>query len=901
MKLTKRILVAAVMLAIFVSAFVFTSSAEFTADNIEDILEYYPEDYPKYVKENFNSQKTGIYDYCAPLDSVSGPSLVSTQLMTDFCAVVTDPENAKNGYLTHTYLAVNDAANTEAKYFGYHFTLTENITEMVFTTKIYVDRNGARELPSYSLVMSSYDEYGVPVGEASLVTALTVDFEAKEIYYAIPNVNDPTKFDMTLVSGAELAVEEDAWYTVSIIVDSKAGAYKFSIQSDNDELYESPDISLGALNSISGIYSAFKTFPVSSGVVCSFDDIEFYRGTFFRGDEDLYEMTVNALYNISELIKNEELDFATRLRIISVYDKLFAGGFEPSSTNKFQKHEVVALYEEALAYIPATYTEIFCAEVEGIDSAKSYSRREIKIAELSEYITYELINDEAFYIASIDDALSKIGSDFASKIDEAIAELDKELLESGLTEEKIAELTAKREKMLADKESALKAIRDYKELLMKSEKPDERLEQLTETLWNISYDYNVSSDALYDNINVITVGEDFLNKLRTAFDAYNAEIAALKKVEEDSKAFIAYMQTYDPANRNYAYIMGAYADVLKIEKRDNSYKYSYENPSDPESVYCYIPEYERLVKKVMEINASVKQFTDGVLKMQDANFNVKFNEGYLSAKEVYNDGKIHEAVDVTTVEGLPAAIAKYLEIEATFSVTIGACENFIMKVEEARFHTLYETKKAAVTIARNLWNSDANINQYYPGVKEANDALILMEAEILTLEKDYSDYIAAVNAINAEMSFYTKQAAIDKALSLQEKGNKIGLNDALKAANDALASFRAEIKVLEGNSKTFVETVAKLNNSSLTLKERRELIITAERVKAGVEPSYNGVKEALGAIENYKSQYKANAEAINNAFFNEVVTAASVTGASANQSRYYPVIEVIKLLVASFN
>ena len=43
MKFSKQILVVLAVVAMLVSVFAFTSSAEFKADNIEDVLEYYQE------------------------------------------------------------------------------------------------------------------------------------------------------------------------------------------------------------------------------------------------------------------------------------------------------------------------------------------------------------------------------------------------------------------------------------------------------------------------------------------------------------------------------------------------------------------------------------------------------------------------------------------------------------------------------------------------------------------------------------------------------------------------------------------------------------------------------------------------------------------------------------------
>ena len=119
-------------------------------------------------------------------------------------------------------------------------------------------------------------------------------------------------------------------------------------------------------------------------------------------------------------------------------------------------------------------------------------------------------------------------------------------------------------------------------------------------------------------------------------------------------------------------------------------------------------------------------------------------------------------------------------------------------------------------------------------------------------------------------------------------------------ANGALANYSAEIQILEGNCKTFIESVNMLDNENLSLAELRALIIIADGVKAGAEPTYDGVEKALKKLADAKAEYKATVEAINSAFSNEISKVSAVAGASVNQTRYYSANELIKLIVASF-
>lgn len=881
MKLTKRIIVVALMLALLVSAFAFTSSAEFTEDDIDDILEYY---YPKYVKENFNATKD-LADYCSPLDSS-----VSVELKTSNAKISVDPDDANNRYLSYYYVA----DDRDPGYFCYNFTLDSAVSEIVFTMKVRVERGMAQALPTYSVKLSTYDENGNPVGEASLVTPVTLNFETGEVLYAKVNPADASSFATVPVEDIDFAIEEDTWYTVTLLLDCNDGNYDFSVESESGELYEAADISLGNASTVEDLNAVFTTFPSTSGATSCIDDVEFFRGTFFRGEKDIDEITVETLSGIATLLEGD-LDFETKFKIIEVYNAIFESSYEPGFSNKYSEAEVKALYESAKAYIPAVYTEFFCEEVALINSGKSYAKRQDMLFELQTY--FPVMNGEDFYLANIDKAIILLEDTVYKDFDDAISAHNLKYADAA-NEDEIKALDEELKALTDAKAAAEKAFNDYKVSLAKKEKTDTRVSALNDAISELAGDFEVSSECLTPAIETVTENEELLAKLRGALDAYNAEIKSLNEVKKDSEKFIAYMKTFNAESRDYTYVLDAYKQLMEFKLRDNSYNYSYNNP---DCVYYYIPTFEALEKKVEEMNAVINQFRESVLIMQepDADFDRKFNVGYLSAKAVYNDGKIYEGIDVATVSGLAADIAKYLEIEASFSVTITASENFIASVNAAMFNTLYETKKAALAIAKDLLATDTNINKAYPGVTEAEALITTVEADLKVLEDAAAAYIAAVADIGTKTNFNAKKAAIEYALTLQATGNVTGVAGVAEA-NGALANYSAEIQILEGNCKTFIDSVKMLDNENLTLAERRALIIIADGVKAGAEPTYDGVEEALTKLANAKQAYKEQVEAINSAFSGEIAKVSSVAGAGVNQSRYYPVIELIKRIVSFF-
>ena len=491
------------------------------------------------------------------------------------------------------------------------------------------------------------------------------------------------------------------------------------------------------------------------------------------------------------------------------------------------------------------------------------------------------MNNDTTYLAAINVVLTALENKVAADYNAAIAVAG-------------ADLAA----LDAAKSAATEAFAAYRESFALKLDAQARIDALDDAIASLGSAFASTAEYLPTAIDIITDNENNLAAVRLAIAAYNAEIKSLDEVKKDSEGFIEYMKSYNPDSRDYTYILDAYAQISQFELRDNSYNYA---NNDPDCVYYYIPLLGALEEKIEEMNSIIGKFKESVLIMQDTSrdFDTRFNVGYLSAKEVYNGGKIYDGVDVNTVPELSSFIESYLIIEESFSTTINASENFVATVDSAMFNTLYETKKAALAVAKELLANDVNINVAYPGVADAIAKITTVENDIKALEEAASAYISAVAEIATKTTFKDKSAAIEKAQKLQAAGNVVGISG-VSEANGALANYSAEIQILEGNSKTFVESVSRLDEEELTLAERRELIIIADSVKIGAEPTYDGVAEALESLAAHKEAYKTEVELINSAFASEVANVTTVAGASANQSRYYSVMELIKLLVASF-
>lgn len=892
MKLTRRIFAVLILAALLVSVFVVLSSAEFTEDNIEDILEYYQ--YPDYVKEDFSSYEEDSEYYGSPtLDSSA-----SLDFETDYAKVVIDPSNKNNKVLSYRFVAQDSFPG----YFGYTLDINEKISEMVLSVRVRANKSGALSAPSFSINLGAYNSDGNPVGEDSLVTPLLLDFETGKVSCARVSASDSSVFVNTPVS--DYRVNSGVWYTVELTVNCKAGNYSFSITQDGSEKYESESYNLGDCALFDEVSANFKNLPATSGTTSFIDDIKISRGTFARGDKTRDVATAEALDNLKTFTEENELDIETQLRVVKVYETIIASDYVPVFTEDYKTEQVQEFYDYAVAYVPEAYSRAFCAEANSIDSGKSYYKREAKLALVMQYV--DVMNDKDYYLSLIDNAVSALEAELYVPVNAELLRINTELQKPGISEDAKAELEASLKTVTDLKAAISNTISVYKISISKGEAAETRVDVFSSAIEEIIDGSELLSDVtleddsdlydlLYDTTDVLELNEELYVKILSGWAKYDAEVKDLEAVKTDSEAFVAAMQNgYDAASRDYTYIIDTYLFVSKFTRRDPSYNY-------PDGVYNYMEAYNALEVKYNGITENVNKFKAAVALMQKegASFDEIYNQGYVVAKSVYNGGVIHPELDTASVPGLNADIAKYLEIEASLGVAIKASEEFIAAVEYAKSATLYQNIKTALAGVNALLAVENNsINDAYPGVSNAKAEIAAIEKRITDLEAAAAAYIAAVADIDTKENFNDKKTAISKALALRDAGNVVGYVG-VDVANLSLENHSAAIAILEGNTKTFLESVEKLGNDALTLSERRALIIIAEKAKLAAEPTYDGVASAINALEAAKASYKESVAAINSAFGTAVSSNVTTAGASVNQPRYNSVIELVKLIIAN--
>ncbi len=862
MKLTKRILVVLAAVALIVSSFAFVSSAEFTEDNIEDILEFYSN--PRYFSEDFEGLETGsIYTH-----NVTGAGFASSKLMTDSAKVVVDPDNEDNKVLS--FANVVDGVN----YLGYSLVFDNSETdnempeELVFTVRVRSEKGGANSASVFSVNLYACDASGAPVGDGGLISPLKLDFETGIVSFAKVNAGDSSKFDQAPILG--VSVSTDVWYTVTMIFNTNTGTYTVSLAEDGNAAYETGAISFGDTDKISEINASYSSLPKNASSINYIDELDVYSGTFLRGGIDRDEATAQALYDISEFMKNNEISLKTALKIAKVYEVIEASDYEPSYTQDFTEATVKKLYADAVAFIPEAYTRAFCEQTDAINTGRSYSRRQKQLELIASYVPF--MNDDAYYLSIVNADFADVKADITSEINKLIAALPQDS----------ADITAY-QALLA---KCVAAIDSYK---------TGTAETVLEALKTDLADKTAALDAVLEAEESILANEAAAVKVLNAKEKIEAEILALDTVRRESELFIVYMQEYDPEVRDYEVIKELCARIeTECANRNNSYNYS----STP-NVYQYSDMFDALVAKRDAIVHNVTTFQSAVAAMckDGASFSDIYRS-YNIAKSVYNDGAIHEAVDISTVSRLELDIERYLAKESELSVVTMACDRYILLVTVADESTFYNTIKSSVAVAKEFYaaNTDKVIDEY-PGVVEAKAKIGEIEAEIKALEDAAGAYIAAVNAINNEASLAQYKAATEAARALSAAGNVDGIVG-VSEANTKLAGYETEINNYEGNSKTLVDAVAKLNSAkNLTLAERRALIVTANAAKANAHDECTGVTAAKADIDRHTAAYLAEISAANDALNAALTSSVTVAPSVIGQTKYAEIVEIVKLLL----
>ena len=810
MKLTKKIIVAVLALALLASCFVSSAFAtdvktgpSFSAEGItklDDILEYYACD--DYIAENYEDA-SDEEDYGSV--SLDNPVLEDRFFefydCTDYemyehvtqLGVAANPTDASDKVLAAD-LGVDD-------YIKYSRSSTDGKawTEKVFLTfDVYFDD---------TCMSNAYLEVRVKLEGKAFNSILKFDFGYGDSYYndANPDIKGPvvwyapwdaktknfsTKY--ATIEGFEPKV--DTWYSVTVCFNAEDEVCSFDI-AEGEESVASVSYEIPGAKGISAFecksafmreeamwweYEEDPENPLHA--LMYLDDVEIYEGSYKRTPSKKEEIANTTLNEIKAYFLSESCSAEEKLVIADVFYELL--GYDEAS--------ILSYVAEAWEYVNLTYANEIISRVNNINTANGYYER----------VAY-VENQVVPYDAKIE----------AGVVTELI----------GVSEEVIAQLNTARTALQAEKDT-LETIKTHSEgfiVAINAYDPanvnyDEIVGYYTEA---IKDDYKLRAADYAGMAEAEAIFADIEYKYDRMVADVNAVIAAVDAMKAAEANFGAYFTAYQTAKIAYYKYdeMPEYANGAFITPDADMYATS----ANAE----YIPS-----EKVTAARASIEYFNEKEpVILADAALCDAFNMAVLKA---------YASDYFPTTETL---------IEDAYTAKAAIADRI-------EYFNDYKGIEAGKTLADSVIELDA-VKAGKKDEKLAASAL----------------YIEAVNAIATAEGFYAKRDAVKAALKLKAAGDNLAVTGVLEA-NLALTAAEAEVNNQQGNSESVISLVKKID-SAKTISERRALIRQINEHIGGVANDYKGVTEAVATFNAFVEAFKADVAAANAALESAVKNA----------------------------
>ena len=279
---------------------------------------------------------------------------------------------------------------------------------------------------------------------------------------------------------------------------------------------------------------------------------------------------------------------------------------------------------------------------------------------------------------------------------------------------------------------------------------------------------------------------------------------------------------------------------------------------------------ERLVNSCEKIKSKSDSFIEAVNTASDTTLG--FNDravAFKSIKKLYYDN--------TTYPGVAEAIELYNSIAPEMTAIIEKADNFIKYVNKADYADYVTAKLENLEIAKQY--IDCNLD--YEGVREAQALYTELQAQVTNQINSAHAYIEAVSVLD-KLTGNDLAAAIEKAKSLQEAGNVLGV-DGVTDANIKLDQIIAAMELDSKYSLYFIRLVDSLDQKK-TAEEIYSLLVEAKAAEANANQRYEGVSDASEKLEKAIASYNKKVQSANVTFVkaNETAAKACGVGTTAN-------------------
>lgn len=768
MKLTKRILVAALALALLVSGFAFASFAEepereyeYTVEGIdraEQILEYYYSE--EYVKYGFED---GQYEDLLLLKGAN-------KKFQPALAIKADPKNEFNNVL--------EVSGMSRKNHGMAYEKTADgavLTDSVIVSNRVYFGEGTNKGLNYALKLNTASEKDPGFRLFSIVE---IDVKEKTLKYSGWD-SDKQVMEPLAFTAENVTIETGKWYELFVIYNSTDDYYFIEVADENGIIFESGKI---AITGATGIGSfALNLMNNGSGAMTTYlDDVKVYEGTTERDSDYAYGNTQTTILDLHKFFNADDTDYATKLRIADVMQALYV--VDPSFFDVYDYDIWESIQDVAISEMFATLAGEFLARVEVIDSLLPYAAR----VENLEYVTeYERKLPED---ALLDSTLG-ITPEVSAAIKESRVLLAKE-------SENVATVKTHSENFIDfmtnvyDPEN-----KDYVQLqVWMAELGDvyvaenEDFEDFDTTLYPYQTRFYTEFDSTYVGMETpYALYTDFVTKfteIDTAVYEFFTHIDSLEISASFGGRYYAYACAAEVYNNGDIHPMLDNTTVPGLmEKIDFFLR------SEP-SILAKMQDCELFITIVEEatIASYYTILVDKLEKAAEAYKNIALDyEGVFDAVETFNSLRLVR-------EAIEAGADKYI---AAVNAIADAGDDFY-------------AKKAAVENALSL-KAEGDVLGY-AGVKEANVILSAAESDINFREGNSTTLISLVAQTAATESIIERRQLLRLAAYAYEN-----CEDAYEGVADAKAAFEAEMERFVKDVKAANAAIVAVNDSAASI------------------------------------------------------------------------------------
>ena len=741
MKLTKRLLVSVLAIALLTSVFAFTSVAEVEREydyriesftKAEQILEYYALD--AYLADNYED---GAWNN----DQLKATNVASFK---PTYKVVADPTGADNQVLSISLPRAKTAL-------GYKFSADGDgilTDKLIVSARVYFDASATSGLTF------------------KLNAGLRNEVEAGSRYFDIVKVDMKNGGALTYAGWNETeqvmvpdqytyegwTAETGVWYDFLITFNAEDDVYNVvvkNVPTDESEptvLASTGNIAINGAIGMAGFNLSAEA--AASKVACYFDNFEIYEGTITRSPSYKDENTVIHVEDLVDFYALETTDFATKLRIADVF------------------YELSAVY--------------------GVELADA-----IAYTQMNETLAQEIVNR----VAKIDSTLDFFGRlawvEEIEKYDNKIASLDL----PGITAELAEAVTAAREIFDVEK-TAVYLVKDHSENLidfLTNVYDEENADYVQMKVWlaelNDEYVAENPDFADYDaekypfQTRFYSAADKRYGDLPALMAKYEAFVAKFNAIEAAIAGFVANVDaienapSFGPKYTAYVAATALYNNGVIHEGLDND-----SNAKLAERIAYYLGQVDGILAKKDEC----EYFIDLVNQTSIASYYTILVEKIdlaVAAFENIEPDYENIAESITVYQSL-LAYRKSLEAEADAYI---AAVNAIADAEG------FYAKKDAVKLAAELKVKGDVLG--YAGVEEANIAFSAADADVKFRENSSIALINLVAQINETESISERRALLRLAdvANANADDEVKGVEVAKAAFVKAVAEFKADV------------------------------------------------------------------------------------------------------------